>query len=134
MTILETFDLTNYVFSDEVDVRDPWFITFCGDMCRSIRKNGAMLVMDPRINRKEYRNFVSTMEDYFTVNNNDREHHNLFQVPIALSPEKLDEIPLEYHPTNNAEHILNNHYYWSVGARPTNTQFEVSLNFFNRSF
>lgn len=123
---LKRFDISPYLAWDH-HVREPSLIKLCGDMSRSLRDDGAILVVDPRYTEKNSnRNFLSTMENFFANVLEDQLQHRIeFQIPKVLTEEECEELPVEYLPTiahAHAEEVVNLHYAWRIGEGPRNLQ------------
>ncbi|XP_058784811.1 uncharacterized protein LOC131659671 [Vicia villosa] len=124
MSLGDPFDLSRYV-TRKYAKEDVEFQEFCGELLRTLQENGAALVYDPRYTRKQHFKCINLMEDFFAVHPNfAQESHPQLRIPVDFSETEVSETPLEYLPTPGLP-ALPSEFHWSIGMRPTVTQFPI---------
>ncbi|XP_021834647.1 uncharacterized protein LOC110774424 [Prunus avium] len=113
----------------------------CGEVSRSLRETGALLVKDPRCTAEDNDRFLDMMERYFDrppdfkrLQERPQLHYQVgvtpegVEVPRSLVDEemqdKLKEMPREFQPSIPKGADRKWRYMWRVGPRPSETRFQ----------
>ncbi|ONI20306.1 hypothetical protein PRUPE_2G008200 [Prunus persica] len=113
----------------------------CGEVSRSLRETGALLVKDPRYTAEDNDRFLNMMERYFDrppefkrLQERPQLHYQVgvtpegVEVPRSLvdeeMQEKLKELPKEFQPSIPKGADRKWRYMWRVGPRPSETRFQ----------
>ncbi|CAL9003878.1 unnamed protein product [Prunus brigantina] len=113
----------------------------CGEVSRSLRETGALLVKDPRCSAEDNDRFLDMMERYFDrppdfkrLQERPQLHYQVgvtpegVEVPRSLVDEemreKLKEMPKEFQPSIPKGADRKWRYMWRVGPRPSETRFQ----------
>ncbi|XP_008231344.1 PREDICTED: uncharacterized protein LOC103330528 [Prunus mume] len=113
----------------------------CGEVSRSLRETGALLVKDPRYTAEDNDRFLDMMERYFDrppefkrLQERPQLHYQVgvtpegVEVPRSLvdeeMQEKLKELPKEFQPSIPKGADRKWRYMWRVGPRPSETRFQ----------
>ncbi|BFG20136.1 hypothetical protein CerSpe_064100 [Prunus speciosa] len=113
----------------------------CGEVSRSLRETGALLVKDPRYTAEDNDRFLDMMEKYFDrppefkrLQERPQLHYQVgvtpegVEVPRSLvdedMQEKLKEMPKEFQPSIPKGADRKWRYMWRVGPRPSETRFQ----------
>ncbi|VVA20408.1 PREDICTED: Clavaminate synthase [Prunus dulcis] len=113
----------------------------CGEVSRSLRETGALLVKDPRCTAEDNDRFLDMMERYFDrppdfkrLQERPQLHYQVgvtpegVEVPRSLvdeeMQEKLKEMPKEFQPSIPKGADRKWRYMWRVGPRPSETRFQ----------
>ncbi|KAK9910006.1 hypothetical protein M0R45_033983 [Rubus argutus] len=133
---LPVIDLSLYLESKEGKVSD-----LCGEVSRSLRETGALLVKDPRCTAQDNDRFLDMMERYF---DSPSEFKRLQERPqlhyqVGVTPEgvevprsfvdeemqhKLKQMPKPLQPSTPKGPDRKWRYMWRVGPRPSKTRFQ----------
>ncbi|KAL9251413.1 hypothetical protein AKJ16_DCAP12598 [Drosera capensis] len=135
-------DLGPYLSRSESDgLGEEELLRLCGEVSRTLRETGALLVRDPRCSAEDNDRFIDMMEKYFempTEFKKRQERPNLhyqvgvtpegIEVPRSLVDEdileKLKTLPEDSQPTIPSGPDPKWRYMWRVGPRPSKTRFE----------
>ncbi|EXB93783.1 hypothetical protein L484_010922 [Morus notabilis] len=113
----------------------------CGEVSRSLRETGALLVKDPRCSAEDNDRFLDMMEKYFEspsefklLQGRPHLHYQVgvtpegVEVPRSLVDEEMQEklraMPEENRPSPPKGPDCKWRYMWRVGPRPINTRFK----------
>ncbi|OIW07966.1 hypothetical protein TanjilG_20067 [Lupinus angustifolius] len=141
---LPVIDLSPYlaIAGDDSDHKlSPELTALCGDLSRSLRETGALLVKDPRCSVEDNDRFIDMMEKYFSsphefkvLQERPHLHYQVgvtpekVEVPRSLIDEEMQEklkaMPKEYQPHTPVGPDLKWRYFWRIGPRPSDTRFQ----------
>ncbi|KAH7544767.1 hypothetical protein FEM48_Zijuj01G0021200 [Ziziphus jujuba var. spinosa] len=143
---LPVIDLTDYLAAtaaEEFDsqLRDGRLSKLCGEVSRTLRETGALLVKDPRCSVEDNDRFLDMMEKYFECPSGfkllqERPHLHYqvgvtpegVEVPRSLVDEEMQEkvnaMPEQFRPALPKGPDCKWRYMWRVGPRPSNTRFK----------
>ncbi|XP_062093447.1 uncharacterized protein LOC133799445 [Humulus lupulus] len=136
---LPVIDLSDYLAAAATS--DAQLSELCGEVSRSLRETGALLVKDPRCSAQDNDRFIDMMERYFKSPRHfkvlqERPHFHYqvgvtpegVEVPRSLvdedMQEKLRAMPEEYRPSLPKGPDCKWRYMWRVGPRPLQTRFK----------
>ncbi|XP_050386093.1 uncharacterized protein LOC126802494 [Argentina anserina] len=134
---LAVIDLSPYLESES----ESESAELCGEVSRSLRESGALLVKDPRCSAEDNDRFLDMMENYFNCSSEFKRLHERphlhyqvgvtpegVEVPRSLVDEemqqRLKEMPEQVQPATPKGPDCKWRYMWRVGPRPSNTRFQ----------
>ncbi|PON86263.1 Non-heme dioxygenase N-terminal domain containing protein [Trema orientale] len=140
---LPVIDLSEYLSaaSEDGQLGSARLSELCGEVSRSLRETGALLVKDPRCSAEDNDRFIDMMERYFEsplqfklLQERPHLHYQVgvtpegVEVPRSLVDEEMQEklraMPEEHRPTPPKGPDCKWRYMWRVGPRPSQTRFK----------
>ncbi|MED6171807.1 hypothetical protein PIB30_044225 [Stylosanthes scabra] len=137
---LPVIDLSPYL-AVSGDKLSPELTALCGEVSRTLRETGALVVKDPRCSVEDNDRFIDMMERYFHSPPDFKQRHErpYLHYQVGVTPEKVEvprslvdeemqaklkAMPKEYQPHAPVGPDLKWRYFWRIGPRPTNTRFK----------
>ncbi|XP_062000903.1 uncharacterized protein LOC133718111 [Rosa rugosa] len=137
---LAVIDLSPYLESSS-ESSSGQLKELCGEVSRSLRETGALLVKDPRCTAQDNDRFLDMMENYFASSSDFKRLHERPQLhyQVGVTPEgvevprslvdeemqeKLKQMPKQVQPSTPKGPDCKWRYMWRVGPRPSKTRFQ----------